>query len=91
MTTQGAHEPRNGGGLEFELACLENAAQKPNSPSITDPETAASNSQEHDQEHENEQTPADWNWDDDPYNPYNWPNKKKLLQLFMLSTAAFTA
>jgi hypothetical protein len=29
-------------------------------------------------------------WDDDPENPYNWPVRRKVLQVLMLACAAFT-
>ncbi|KAJ5781259.1 hypothetical protein N7457_006419 [Penicillium paradoxum] len=32
----------------------------------------------------------EWNWDDDPNNPYNWPTRHKVLQVSMIGWAAFT-
>lgn len=29
-------------------------------------------------------------WDGDPENPYNWPVRRKVLQVLMLASAAFT-
>ena len=34
---------------------------------------------------------SNWNWDDDPSNPYNWPANLKLRQILMIASAAFTA
>jgi hypothetical protein len=31
-----------------------------------------------------------WEWDDDPYNPYNWPTRFKIQQVIMMASAAFT-
>ncbi|KAJ6010106.1 hypothetical protein N7522_005122 [Penicillium canescens] len=31
-----------------------------------------------------------WNWDDDPSNPYNWPTRLKVQQVFMIASAALT-
>jgi hypothetical protein len=31
-----------------------------------------------------------WNWDDDPSNPYNWPTRLKVQQVFMIASAGFT-
>ncbi|KAJ5689525.1 hypothetical protein N7462_003917 [Penicillium macrosclerotiorum] len=31
-----------------------------------------------------------WDWDSDPNNPYNWPTKRKVQQIIMLGSAAFT-
>lgn len=30
-------------------------------------------------------------WDNSPHNPFNWPARKKALQVVMLSSAAFLA
>ena len=38
-----------------------------------------------------EKDTTEWNWDTDAQNPYNWPLKRKLLQLIMISVAAFSA
>ncbi|KAI8630479.1 MFS general substrate transporter [Xylariaceae sp. FL1651] len=35
-------------------------------------------------------TPTEWNWDDDPENPYNWPKWKKNVQLASAAIIAFT-
>ncbi|KAK1982115.1 major facilitator superfamily transporter [Colletotrichum cereale] len=34
---------------------------------------------------------AGWDWDADPHNPMNWPARRKVTQVVMLSLAAFTA
>lgn len=34
---------------------------------------------------------VNWDWDEDPANPYNWPAKKKVLQVAMAASAAFAA
>jgi hypothetical protein len=31
-----------------------------------------------------------WNWDDDSSNPYNWPTRLKVQQVFMIASAALT-
>lgn len=30
-------------------------------------------------------------WDNSPHNPFNWPARKKVLQVVMISSAAFLA
>lgn len=34
---------------------------------------------------------GDWDWDTDPANPYNWSLGKKIWQIVMISSMAFTA
>lgn len=63
----------------------ENEVEKTETPSSTGAMSAVNI------DREDAQSLEESNWDNDPYNPYNWPNKKKLRQLLMLSTAAFTA
>lgn len=33
---------------------------------------------------------ANWKWETDPSNPYNWPTKWKVQQVLMIASAAFT-
>ncbi|KAK1990959.1 major facilitator superfamily transporter [Colletotrichum falcatum] len=37
------------------------------------------------------QSEANWDWDNDPHNPMNWPTRDKFRQIAMLSLAAFTS
>jgi hypothetical protein len=34
-------------------------------------------------------TATDWKWEDDPHNPYNWPQKRKTLSLVMTAFVGF--
>jgi hypothetical protein len=38
-----------------------------------------------------EPTKQEFDWDNDPHNPYNWPEWKKALQIAAISACAFTA
>jgi hypothetical protein len=44
----------------------------------------------HDTTTEKPTNDQNWNWDEDSSNPYNWPSRLKIQQIFMISAAAFT-
>lgn len=85
MPAMNTAQSQDGDKIELETMRREDDVENSETPSNTDAETAVSI------DREDAQGLGDSNWDNDPYNPYNWSNKKKLRQLFMLSTAAFTA
>lgn len=85
MTAMDIVRSRNGDKIELKTVRQEDDVEKAETPSNTDAETAVSI------DREDAQSLGDSSWDNDPYNPYNWSNKRKLRQLLMLSTAAFTA
>lgn len=39
---------------------------------------------------EKQENDNNWNWEEDPSNPYNWPAIQKVLQVMMIGWAAFT-
>lgn len=44
---------------------------------------------------ENETKPqrpeTEWDWDNDPHNPYNWPSGRKAVQVCIIASIAFVA